>query len=206
MNNKNKQYLNNFSQIDKKSLSHATSLIYMNIRSLRLNFSTFLTTINNIINQIKVIVLVETNITDDENRFYNIEGFNSIFLNRGSRGGGVAVYIAENLFFTKTSLNTNSFEIIQIVININNKTTSLLSLYRPPSANILMFIKELDEIINNIKKKQNIILVGNINIDILRENATTTYLNMLTSYGLQCMINESTRDDIAKKTNTCIYF
>lgn len=203
--NDNEHYLENFNKIDKKLLSYPLSLIFMNIRSMRLNFSIFLATINKIINPIKIIVLVETNITDQENRFYNIEGFNSVFLNRENRGGGVAVYIAENINFNEISLHTNSFEAIQIDMNVDNKITSLISLYRPPSANIPLFMKELEEIINNVKRKQNIILLGDINIDILRENTTTTtYLNMLMSQGLQCMINQSTRDDIARKTNSCI--
>lgn len=198
--NNTEQYFENFNKIDKKLLSYPTSLVYMNIRSLRLNFSTFLASINKLINQINIIVLVETNITDQENRFYNIKGFYSIFLNRENRGGGVAVYIAENLNFNQISLNINSFEAILIDININNNITSLLSIYRPPSANIPQFIKELETVIKTIKRKQNIILVGDINIDILRENLTTkTYLNMIMSYGLQCMVNQCTRVDITKK-------
>lgn len=203
--NNTEQYFENFNKIDKKLLSYPTSLVYMNIRSLRLNFSTFLASINKLINQINIIVLVETNITDQENRFYNIKGFYSIFLNRENRGGGVVVYIAENLNFNQISLNINSFEAILIDININNNITSLLSIYRPPSANIPQFIKELETVIKTIKRKQNIILVGDINIDILRENLTTkTYLNMIMSYGLQCMVNQCTRVDITKKTKTCI--
>lgn len=132
MHKNQKQTIDSFTQINKNFLSYPNSLIFTNIRSLRLNFTSFLTSINNIINNIKCIILVETNITDSENNFYNINGFNSVFVNRKSRGGGIAVYIAEHIAFTNISINSNFCEIIQIDLNIDNKNISLLSIYRPP--------------------------------------------------------------------------
>ena len=121
MSNNKKQTLKNFNEINKQSLSYPISLIYLNIRSLRLHFNSFLVSVNNIISQIKFIILVETNITDAENNFYNIKGFNSIFLKRKKKGGGIVVYIAEHLSFNKVSLKTNSFEIIQLDVSIQNQ-------------------------------------------------------------------------------------
>lgn len=204
MNNK-QQTLSNFNEINKNLLSHPLSLIYMNIRSLRLNFNTFLVSIAKIINKIKIIILVETNISNNENNIYSIKGFYSIFVNREGKGGGVAIYIKENLNYSQISLETKSFESIQTDININNKNISLLSIYRPPDKKVSEFIKELEIIISKINNKQEIIIVGDINIDINKQNKTTaTYLDMLTSNGMQPMINECTREDPNKNTRTCI--
>lgn len=195
MNNTQKQIKNNFNQININTLSHPISLIYMNIRSLRLHFASFLISINKIIDKIKLIILVETNITDSENMFYTVRGFNAIFYNRENRGGGIAIYIAEQINYNEISLHTNSTEMLQIDINAqHNKIISLLSIYRPPHLNISSFINELDVIVNKIKSKQDVILVGDINIDILRENTTTTtnYLNMLMSNGYQCIYQITT--------------
>lgn len=203
MNNK-QQTLSNFNEINKNLLSHPLSLIYMNIRSLRLNFNTFLVSIAKIINKIKIIILVETNISNNENNIYSIKGFYSIFVNREGKGGGVAIYIKENLNYSQISLETKSFESIQTDININNKNISLLSIYRPPDKKVSEFIKELEIIISKINNKQEIIIVGDINIDINKQNKTTaTYLDMLTSNGMQPMINECTREDPNKNTRTC---
>lgn len=93
---------------------------------------------------------------------------------------------------------------MQIDININNNIISLLSIYRPPDKKVSNFVNELDTIINKIKKKQELIIVGDMNVDIKKENkSTTTYLDMLLSNGLQCLINEYTREDV-KKSTTCI--
>lgn len=64
------QTINNFDEIDKNLISYPTSLIHMNIRSLRKNFIPFLTHIKNITNKIHLIILTETNITDEENNLY----------------------------------------------------------------------------------------------------------------------------------------
>lgn len=79
MNKNQKQALSFYSEIDTKYLNYPFSLIYMNIRSLRLNFTTFLVSINKIINTIKFIILVETNITNNENNMYNIIIFLILF-------------------------------------------------------------------------------------------------------------------------------
>lgn len=205
MNKKTNETLNHFHEIDTKYISCPISLIYINIRSLRLNFTTFLTNINRIINKIKIIVLVETNISDNENIFYNIHGFNSVFLNRDGKGGGIAVYVKENIEFSKLSTKTKSFELIQLNINTSSEPLSLLSVYRPPNLKIPEFITELDTVVNNIKKKQEIVIVGDMNIDIKTDNiTTTTYLDMILSNGMQSMVKESTRVDVNKNTSTCI--
>lgn len=197
--------LDSFNQIDKQLLSYPVSIAYMNIRSLRKGFTSLLTTINNIINKLTILILIETNITNNENDLYSMKGFNSIFLNRDGNGGGIAVYIKENIAFTTISLNVKSFETIQIDLNVNNQIITLLPIYRPPALNINEFLAEIDTTINSIKKKRELIIIGDMNIDILKlNNVTIKYIDMILSYGLQCVIKEVTREDINKNTRTCI--
>lgn len=124
----------------------------MNIRSLRPNFNNFMASIHCIIDQIKIIVLVETNINDSENNFYTIPGFNSTFKNRQDKGGGgVAVYIKEHIPYNNILTTTAEFELLNINIQTNEEI-SLLSIYRPPSLNPNAFIRELDELLHTVKK------------------------------------------------------
>lgn len=202
MNNQNN--LQNFNLINDKLLNFPLSLIYMNIRSLRKNFNTFIAHIHKIIHFIKVIILVETNITDNENNFYSIKNFNSIFLNREGNGGGIAVYIKENINFTTNNLNTQNFESLHIDLTIGTDLLTLLPIYRPPRTNIKLFINELEENINQFHKKRAMIVIGDMNIDIAKEKTKTTrtYIDMMSSNGLQCMVNEVTRE--VKNKGTCI--
>lgn len=200
-----KTKVNNFNELNINKLNSQLSFIHLNIRSLRKNFTTFISQINSIISKTHLIFLTETNITDEENNLYNMRGFNSIFLNREGRGGGVAVYIKESINFKTTYINTDSYETLRIDIIKNNKTTTIIPIYRPPSQNVNTFTNELDQALSKINKKNETIIIGDMNIDIKRTNITTTkYLDMLSSYGLQCMVTETTREDEKNKTNTCI--
>lgn len=205
MNNIISETLDGFSDIDKNVLSYPISLIFMNIRSLRANFNSLIASINCIIDQIKIIVLVETNINDDENNLYNIPGFNATFFNRPvKRGGGVAVFIKNNIAYNNITINTTSYEILKINI-LTEEQISLLAIYRPPSHNPHEFIRELDDILKTVKKQRNVIMVGDINIDIMKENTVTTlYLDTLTCNGMQLIINDYTREVINQNTRTCI--
>lgn len=132
--------INNFNQIEDVLINNSSSFIYMNIRSLRKNFNIFLANINKIIANINIIILVETNIVDDENQFYTITNFNSVFLNRNGKGGGIAVYVKENINFTTTHINTTYFETIQIDLSIDNNIITLFPIYRPPRLNTNMYV------------------------------------------------------------------
>lgn len=204
--NQNKiSIVENFNQINKSLLSYPTTILYMNIRSLRLNFTPLLASLHSIIKYINFIVLVETNITNDEQHAFNIPGFNSYFSNRIGRGGGVAVYIREHLMHTFVDINTISFE--SMLINVTNKhnSFSLFIIYRPPKNNVNEFVIELDKTINTVKNKQDIIIIGDMNINILNQNITTTkYKEMISSNGLHCVINEITREDLIKRSSSCI--
>lgn len=199
------QQFDNFNEIKVNELNCLLSFIHLNIRSLRKNFTTLISHINKIINKIDLIILTETNITDEESNLYSLHGFNSIFLNREGRGGGIAVYVKETINFEKTNITTNSYETLRIDININNKTTTVIPVYRPPSQNINTFTNELDQAISNINKRNQTIIIGDMNVDLKKTNTTTTkYLGMLSSYGLQCMVTDTTREDDNNKTSTCI--
>lgn len=142
---------------------------------------------------------------------YRINEFKSLFVNRKTNlgnhktGGGIAIYIREKINHTEFSLNSISFESLQLQLNINNEIITLLAIYRPPSQNVNTFLIELEQITKKIKNKCEMIIIGDMNIDLNKLNLTTTkYLEMLSSYGLECMITESTRD-IKENTSTCIH-
>ena len=195
----------NFDQCDKTIINNNLTIIFLNIRSLRKNFIHLLASINNILNNIKIIILVETNIADEENNYYLINGFNSIFVNREGRGGGIAVYIAEELEYTITKLNVVSFESIQFDIKTNQQVISFIPVYRPPAKSTTEFIYELETIINRINSKQPLIVIGDVNIDILRKSITSArYTDSLITNGLECMVNQTTREDIVHNTKSCI--
>ncbi|XP_059217637.1 uncharacterized protein LOC131994777 [Stomoxys calcitrans] len=99
-----------------------------------------------------------------------------------------------------------SAEVTQINITTtkNNKTT-IIPIYRPPNKKVKTFLQELEKLLYGINRQNKLIITGDVNIDIKKNNNTTSnYLNILSSYGLQCMINEVTREDNSNQSMTCI--
>lgn len=195
-------FQNIYSKIDQ------FSCIFLNIRSLRTNFFPFLAAINHLLDSIQIIILVETNISDEEEKFFNIRSFKSIFFNRKHRrGGGIAIFIKESQSYEVSFPQYKTFESILVLTTIQNEDYKMLALYRPPtSANTRPFCKELSELINLQEKPNNLIIAGDFNIDILKNNCyVTEYLDLISSKGLKiCNEYEFTRIDDSKKSKTNI--
>ncbi|VVC96276.1 unnamed protein product, partial [Leptidea sinapis] len=89
-----------------------------------------------------------------------------------------------------------------ILLTSGKTKTHIFAIYRPPKKNKLTFILyELQNIIKPIPNTENIILIGDTNINTLNgitNPVTTKYKNSLCEWGLQCVIpsSEVTREAI----------
>lgn len=200
---------NTFTDINNNEMENLDFLcVYLNIRSLRKNWDLFLCNINKIIRFVKIIILVETNICDDENRLYQLDGFNTEFINRQNRnGGGIAMYVRKEIAYERIDYETTYYENIQIQIK-GKKEWTILAIYRPPKLSEANFIEEMENQMNSINRRQNIIVMGdiNINIDVQREEElfATRYLDMINSKGLQNIALTNTRVDLNRGSSTTI--
>lgn len=184
------------------------SCIYLNIRSLKTNFFPFLTSINKILNAIKMIILVETNISDEEQPFFNIQNFKSFFFNRKNRrGGGIAIFVKNDLVCEVEIPQYKTFESMLVHMTVQKETYDILAIYRPPSnTNTRPFCKEFSEMIDLQDKCKHLIIAGDFNIDVLKNNCyVSAYLDLISNAGLKiCNEKEYTRIDEAKKSRTNI--
>ena len=97
--------------INKYKTHNKLNIIFLNIRSLRKNFINFIAEINNITDNLDLIVLIETNITDYETNYFNTPNFNNEFINRENRrGGGIAVFIRDKYSYNISKSIGDSFE------------------------------------------------------------------------------------------------
>lgn len=100
---------------------------------------------------------------------------------------------------------------LYVKININSVTLHILSVYRPPCKNKLLFIEELSKLLREIPSSNDLIFIGDINIDLYENkinSATTLYKNMVCEHGLQLAIpcSEITREAVVNSVNqrSCI--
>lgn len=186
------------------------TVLHTNIRSLTKNYSQLTYHISKHQNKIDLIVLTEVNISESLSCMFNIKGYTMhTKLRKSRKGGGIIIYIRQNLTFTKVTHHTLHSECI-----IGNITTSqhfsifLCALYRPPGNSKHLFLRtELPQILSKHCPTGNFILIGDLNLDLKEESMTTDrYVNLLSERGLQCAISDYTTVEMLKGsvTKSCI--
>ncbi|KAK9870699.1 hypothetical protein WA026_008271 [Henosepilachna vigintioctopunctata] len=81
-----------------------------------------------------------------------------------------------------------------------------MDIYRPPRDNTMQFMDDLDNVTSSQKKKKknDFILIGDINIDLLKNtNTPETYINCITSNAFQVQ-NKITPESSTRTTETII--
>ena len=125
------------------------------------------------------------------------------------KGGGVAIYIKNNLISSDTEfqhLNKSCKDIEVQWISIrqpNIKTIVVGNIYRPPQGNVDSFIQVLEDTLDCYDlNRTEIYLMGDLNIDIMdKKNPSTKKLVDLTKpYGLRQLIKHPTRYSKDKNT------
>ena len=190
------------------NVNSTISIFYLNIRSLRKNFNSLLAEISQILDSIDILILVETNICDEEICLYSLPNFNGEFINRENRrGGGIAAFINKRLNFETTTLNFNSFDSLKINLKLQDSTLPVVCLYRPPTTyNTSTFSQELENLLSTFPLKNDIVAIGDFNIDICKETSyVEEYLDMMSSIELlNCNQHETTRKDLIRGTDSNI--
>ena len=116
------------------------------------------------------------------------------------KGGGVAIYIRNNLKFTNLNQwNTSNINIESQWLTIdlpNCKPLLVGNIYRPPKGNIDTFIQVLDNTLSEIDlSKFEIYLMGNMNIDMADKQSDVyrKIVNFIKPLGLCQIIKQPTR-------------
>ena len=208
-NNWNESFLSEYSDtlnddligLSKKCLTYPKNLIigHLNINSVRNKFSSLQQTV---LNKTDILLLSETKIDDSfpNSQFY-AEGFKMYRKDRTKTGGGLLLYVNENLpgkIINSYKFKENS-EIIVFEFSVSNKKWLLLGNYRPPSQNDLSFISELNLALNFFSPiYENFVLLGDFNLSTENPNLK----NFMCSFDLESLINSPT---CYKSTNpSCI--
>ena len=199
-----------------------------NILSKLKFFKLFISNITTSNNRPDVIIVVETHITESTNAGYTPKELKTIvpgydFYHRGrvsKKGGGVGVFVSDALGSEVEAVELARFQdeyFENIVIKIPNifknhkkdcdKNLIIAAIYRQPNNNNLdIFTEELEKLLKQIDKKKNeIVLTGDMNLDLLRYDshpATGSYLDLLSQHKLLPRIVRPTR--IKKQSATLI--
>ena len=112
-------------------------------------------------------------------------------------GGGISIFIKEGINYkVRDDLTVISpyLEALFIEVNYNNKLFLVGVTYRVPNTNVNSFIDRINGIIEPIKNKYELILVGDFNICLMKDNNhSNSFRNSLISNNLFPTILEPTR-------------
>lgn len=185
-------------------------IIHINVCSLRKHFNEFLVMLNDFLPKLHIICLTEINITKEELYRYEIPQYSMFAWTReGRRGGGIILYVKSEYRFVKTELCTLHCEAITGELQQPEWNLHIFVIYRPPHTSKTDFISELHNLVRSIPRRSNLLIIGDININIMEQVLDVTankYLNMMCEYGLQCGVRDITRECVTagRRVASCI--
>lgn len=178
----------------------------MNIRSLRHKVTEFQLLIHEyerkLDTKFDIFALTETWAKKDEIQMLQIEGYSLVLQERANlRGGGVALYFRQGLIYETNEIISNTHNALKF--QIHGKSGCQLSgllIYKFPKSSRELFYSELAT--NASTLGSNSIIMGDMNIDLLKTTDSAPYINLLTSLGYDSMISTPTRE--VAPVATCI--
>lgn len=177
-------------------------ILYVNARSMK----TKMDEIDIIVadQDINVIVISETWVRREETKYYNFKNFHSIYASREKRGGGLGIFIHKNLEFE--ILDKMEQELSYLAVRLSTINFVISGIYRPPSFRKESFYNIIDEKLENLSKlKCKSLLLGDINIDISKQNNNDTK-RLMDIYSSNCfdLCNKGVSTRVSDNTTSLI--
>ena len=152
-----------FEKLKNTRLKNPNRLIIaqLNINSLRNKFDSLVQMLHN---NLDILLISETKIDSSfPTAQFQIEGYTTYRLDRNTNGGGILLYIREDI--PSTLLNSDmSIESFSIEINIRKKKWLLVCTYNPNKNLISNHLKEISKNLDNYSSKyDNFILLDDLN-------------------------------------------
>jgi hypothetical protein len=162
----------------------------LNIQSLRNKFHELLVLLLDK-NFPDVLVISEVWVYSHELPFYNISDY-TMFGKCNDEGisGGVVVYIRNSSQIDVNHVNSqfNSADTVDLRIRAYGTDYALLGIYRSPAKEVQIFLDELEEWCVRNREIRNIVVTGDLNINVDESVTLTsdanTYVNILSNFGL----------------------
>ena len=194
--------------------NHSLSFLHFNIRSLPAHYQQMAAFLSNIQCKFDVIGLSETWLNDTNFDLKYFDGYNHYSNYRSQQhGGGVSLFVKDHIHVkSRSDLNVMSpnYEsvIVELEGSVNGKSRNIIigTIYRPPGGDVYCFIKELESLLENIKREnRKCYIMGDFNLDLLKADThqpTSIFLDLLYANGYLPLINRPTR--ISTDTATLI--
>jgi hypothetical protein len=174
-------------------------MLTLNIRSINKHFDELEVLLKSLSDKIDIVVLTECRLADSA-RIQNLDGYTSFSTTVNPlQNDGVVIYVKEHISCTSVEHVIPGANCLQLNIG---SSLGVVAVYRSPSRqNLDAFLDTLSNILNLNKHRRHLLLTGDLNIDIMGDNALD-YLNLVAMYGLRVMVDVPTR--VAESSSSCL--
>ena len=176
--------INNVSEFVGDNDFHIMSLNCRSLNSCIDNLKYFIDSMKNKDYTIHCIALQETWLTEHNTHMpsLSIDGYE--FVNvpcKLSRHSGVAFYVISDykLEVVNNQQTCSTFEYLTIKVLTPNKNIILTNVYRPPKNNLANFNDEMESLLDTTQTFDNVIVLGDFNINLLEVNHKTLFQEYL---------------------------
>lgn len=196
-----------FSRLFSKSINHL-SILNANIRSISKNLDDMKILISNLNYSFPILGFTETWLKPYNLDIFNYTGYNQEHdIRPEQQGGGVSLFIANQLLYTRRNDIQFNPSFNHVIINIDKKELeshfdiSVIVIYRPPNTDTSTFLDELENMLKILQKEKKIIfLLGDFNYNTFKATKydinsveSESFSNLLSSYNLIKLIHKPTR-------------
>jgi hypothetical protein len=155
----------------------------------------------------EIILVSETWLTPHNDFLCNLSGYDFLSNPRGSRGGGVGIFICTDLTYVRTYPLEISDAMISesLFIEVVWHSSKILvgSFYRPPAGKFDPFIQYMSSLTHYISNYANVVFGGDFNINLLaNDNHSNTLRCHMSEMGLSNIFLAPTR--VTGGVSTCI--
>lgn len=186
--------------------SKQLKIITQNIRSIHANFDSFLTLLQRINLDCEILVLTECWLKRYNDFIPVIDNYSNYQTKKHiNQNDGVVIYVKNVEDYTVEEPDISDASCLVLKIGTHK---AVICIYRSPSfRDTVNFLESLDALLASLKCYKNIVMVGDINLDIAStSNQISDYLDLVASHGLLPAHSLPTReraclDHIMLKTN-----
>lgn len=158
-----------------------------------------------------ILILTEHGLKDDHLKLVKLPNYSLVtsFCRKFHKMGGVAIFLHERIEHIAEPLSIMdcceelTCEMALVKLSLKKSKLFILGIYRPPGGNLENSLDLISEAFENSEADNHkILMMGDINIDCLKEDSSTTKLNhMLSTHGIERKILPPTRITPATKTS-----
>ena len=177
---------------EEQAIKNKFSVVHYNVQSIINKLDLIETELQNF----DVISITETWLDQRTSDLdLNIKGFNLFRRDRpGDNHGGICVYVRDNIYSCRrNAIELPNIECVWVEVIVQGRKQLIGTFYRPPNSSNAVMTSIEDSIGQAFDTNiQNILITGDFNLDILKDNSNKKITDLCQQFNLKQLINNPT--------------